>query len=65
VVGVLGVGTVLIFPTVALILGTLAFALGAYGRRSFPWYQSAAAVGLVLGAIAVLGVLLVIVFLSS
>jgi hypothetical protein len=63
--GVLGVGAVLVFPTVALILGMLALALGAYGRRSFPWYESAAAVGLLLGTIAVVGVLLIIVFLSS
>ena len=55
---------VLVFPTLALLLGSIALAVGAYARRDLPPYRSVATVGLVLGAIAVVAVLLVV-FLSS
>jgi hypothetical protein len=63
--GVLGVAAVLVFSTLALLLGSIAIAAGAYARRDDHPYRPAAAVGLVLGAITVVAVLLVVVFLSS
>lgn len=63
--GVLGLATVLVFPTLALLLGSIAIAAGAYARRNVPPYRSAATGGLVLGAITVVAVLLIVVFLSS
>ena len=63
--GVLGVGAVPVLPTAAFILGALAIALGAYGRRSFGSWTTAATVGLVLGTLAMAGVAFVIVFFSG
>ena len=63
--GIIGVGALLVFPTVALIAGLFAIALGAWGRRGTPSSETAANVGLFLGAIAVVGVLFVVVFLSD
>jgi hypothetical protein len=63
--GIIGVGTVLVFPTVALIAGLFAIALGAWGRRETPSPATAANVGLFLGATAVVGVLFIVVFFSD
>ncbi len=63
--GVVGVATVLVFPTLAFLLGSIAIAAGAYARRDVRPHRPAATVGLVLGAIAVVAVLLVVLFLSS
>jgi hypothetical protein len=63
--GIVGVGTVLVFPTVALIAGLFAIALGALGRRRTASPETAARVGLILGTVAVVGVLFIVVFLSD
>ena len=63
--GLLGLAAVLVFPTLALLMGVVAIAAGAWARRGDPSYRTAATVGLVLGVIAVVAVLLVVVFLSS
>ena len=63
--GLLSLAAVLVFPTLAFLLGSIAIAAGAYGRRDVHRYRSAATVGLVLGAIAVMAVVFVVVFLSS
>jgi hypothetical protein len=63
--GLLGVGTVLVFPSVALVLGIFALALGIYGRHGFSSYRTAATIGLLLGTIAMVSVLLVVVFFSD
>lgn len=44
--GIIGVGALLVFPTVALIAGLFAIALGAWGRRGTPSSETAANVGL-------------------
>jgi hypothetical protein len=62
--GLLGVGTVVVFPTLAFLLGLVAIATGAYVRRGVSQYRLTATVGLVLGTIAVAAVLLIVVFLS-
>ena len=63
--GIVGVGAVLVFPTVALIAGLFAIALGTAGRRRTASPETAAKIGLILGTIAVVGVLFVVVFLSD
>lgn len=63
--GIIGLAALLVFPTVALIAGLFAIALGAWGRRGAPSPETAANVGLFLGAVAVVGVLFIIVFLSD
>lgn len=63
--GVLGVGTILVFPTLGFLLGVLAVATGASARRGAPPKPPTATIGLVLGVVAVVAVLVLIVFFSK
>jgi hypothetical protein len=63
--GVLGVPAILVFPTLAFLLGLLAVAAGAYARRGAPSKPLTAAIGLSLGVVAVVAVLVLIVFFSN